>query len=1279
MVQVRVWNPSDPSRVIETAALLDTGSTRTFCSHRLFDELSISTKPRPLRVNTVNHVGESLASSVGVLTVCGLGVNRVPYTIQEAFSMPRPHLGDMSVMTRSQANSHAHLRHLSLPERSPQEVHLLIGVDNHQLFRPQALALGSDADPFAINTRLGWVVLSSQTTQEDARSWSIVGTTETLEELHRKLERFWVFESSGLFDTARGMSVADKAVDALWTKEIKRVDGHYVLPIPFKLASPHLPDSHEMAKKRLDHLGRRLQRNSELKQQYVESMTSLLRSGYAEPIAEVPKGPVWYIPHHPVFGANKDKLRVVFDCAAKSRGVSLNDIIHQGPDYNNTLLGVLLRFRTRSVAFMADIHAMFHQVRVPEAQRDVLRFLWWPDGNLDQAPTTYRMTAHLFGGTWSPSVCCFALRQTAIEFAHQYGEEAARTVNRNFYVDDCLKSVDNVQQGQRLVQNLRGLVSEGGFHLTKWTSNDPELLKDIPRQDCSKAQSEAVPGATLEEHALGVHWSVREDRLGYAVRVPTRPITKRGILSTLSSVFDPLGLVSPFVLHARLIVQDLCRVGVGWDDDLSEEVVARWKKWLSALNSLPTITFARCFRPSWASAAATHTLHHFSDASQVAYGVASYLLTQEGNRRSTTLVMAKSRLAPLKEVTIPRLELMAATLATKQDELLRRELDIPLERSCYWTDSTIVLQYIANNERRFHVFVANRIAEIHARSEPSDWHHVPTKENPADDCSRGLDPEELQAERWQRGPEFLQLSPGEWPRLATLGALPTDDPEVKATENAMAAQETPRDVWGDFLRHHSDYNQLVRRVALLHAFFSRSPLTVTPSSLRQAERTIWRSIQARVYEREITRLKGGSELLRDSPLLRLSPELHDGLLVTTGRLRHTIHHDSNEKPIILPARHHVTEILLRRLHAERAHCGVQQLVAESRKQHWIVGVTVLAKRVVRQCFTCRRREARPLRQKMADLPPDRVTAGGAAFSRVGLDYFGPILVKRGRGTEKRYGCLFTCLVTRAVHIEVAHSLDTDSFLSALYRFIARRGLPELIRSDNGRNFVGAEKELREQMSLWNQNRIQQGLAHKGIKWLFNPPDASHRGGVWERQIRTIRRVLAGLTREQTLTDESLRTLLTVAEGIVNDRPLTASSDDPRDLQALTPNHLLLLRAASIPGRDFAPDVPGVRQRWRQVLYLADLFWTRWKRYYLPTLRSRTKWHGKQRNVKVGDIVLLMDKQLEKHQWPLARVTKIMPGDDGLVRTVEVRTATGRYQRPVQRLCMLEEAAVAQER
>ena len=204
---------------------------------------------------------------------------------------------------------------------------------------------------------------------------------------------------------------------------------------------------------------------------------------------------------------------------------------------------------------------------------------------------------------------------------------------------------------------------------------------------------------------------------------------------------------------------------------------------------------------------------------------------------------------------------------------------------------------------------------------------------------------------------------------------------------------------------------------------------------------------------------------------------------------------------------------MRFTHEKTAHSGREYVVAELRRKYWITGVRGLVKRVLKKCITCKRQDARPCEQQMGDLPPDRVTPGGPAFVSVGVDYFGPIAVKRGRGREKRYGCLFTCLSSRAVHIEVVESLDTDSFINCLQRFIARRGLPELIHSDNGRNFVGAERELRQGLQAWEQERIEGDLSEKGVRWIFNTPTASHMGGVWERQIRSVRWILSRLVQE----------------------------------------------------------------------------------------------------------------------------------------------------------------------
>lgn len=308
---------------------------------------------------------------------------------------------------------------------------------------------------------------------------------------------------------------------------------------------------------------------------------------------------------------------------------------------------------------------------------------------------------------------------------------------------------------------------------------------------------------------------------------------------------------------------------------------------------------------------------------------------------------------------------------------------------------------------------------------------------------------------------------------------------------------------------------------------------------------------------------------------------------------------------------------------------------------------------------------------MAELPADRVTPDKPPFTWVGIDCFGPFHIKRGRSLVKRYGCLFTCLTVRAIHIEIIHSLDTSSFINALQRFISRRGCPERIRSDNGTNFVSAEKELREAIQSWNQLHIRQFLQQKEIEWEFNPPSASHMGGVWERIIRTIRKVLGAVMKEQAMDDEGLATMMCQVEAVINSRPLTAISDDPSDLRPLTPNHLLLLR----PGPSLPPGVfvkeDLYRRRWRQVQYLSDLFWRRWTKEYLPILQQRQKWLLPTRNLQIGDIILIADENSPRSLWPLGRVLQTFPGDDGLVRSAQVKTQSSILVRPTDKLCLLE--------
>jgi hypothetical protein len=397
-----------------------------------------------------------------------------------------------------------------------------------------------------------------------------------------------------------------------------------------------------------------------------------------------------------------------------------------------------------------------------------------------------------------------------------------------------------------------------------------------------------------------------------------------------------------------------------------------------------------------------------------------------------------------------------------------------------------------------------------------------------------------------------------------------------------------------------------------------------------------------------------------------------GILCVGGRLEHASIPSESKHQMILPKSHHVVNLIIQHYHEMAGHSGKEYVLSLLRQRFWIVRGRAAVSRVLSSCVDCKRRISRPAQQRMADLPQDRVIPDAPPFSYVGVDYFGPFLVKRGRSMAKRYGCLFTCLSSRAIHIEVAYSLETDSFVNAFYRFISRRGTPIQMRSDNGTNLVGGEKELREAIQQWNQNQISESLKQKEICWRFNPPYASHMGGIWERQIRTIRKIFVAIVKQQPLDDDGLMTLMCQVESIVNGRPITVVSNDVKDLEPLTPNHLLLLRSGStLPPGIFVKEDSYHKKRWRQIQYLANVFWRRWVKEYLPSCQMRQKWFQPSHNFAVGDVVLLVEEHTPRNLWPLGRISDVFPGRDGLVRSVQVTTRSSGFVRAINKLCLLE--------
>ena len=1290
------------SCVIETYAFLDPGSNATFCTEKLMAQLSIRGKRTEILLKTMGNEKPVKTYSTTGLEVCSLdGSNFIE--LPEVFTQNAIPVSAENIPVQADLEAWPYLKDVHL-NSIRAEVALLIGANVPKAIEPLKVINSQGNGPYAVLTRLGWTVngpLGGTAPADEHGRPRISSNRISVAKLEELLVQQYNQDFSELaYDEKQEHSFEDKKFIKVVNESITKKEGHYVIRLPFRQDGICLPNNRKIAEQRTRSLSQRFKKDEAFRNDYITFMNDVLMKGHAERVPEEQlhrnDGRLWYIPHHGVYHKRKKTIRVVFDCTSSFQGASLNSELLQGPDLTNTLLGVLLRFRQEPVAVMADIEGMFHQVKIPEDDVDFLRFLWWPGGDTNEPLAEYRMTVHLFGAVSSPSCANFALRRTADENEGKYGTEVLNTIRRNFYVDDCLKSVHNEEQATCLVQELKAVCTTGGFKLTKWTSNSRSVLASVPAEERAKE----VKNLDLDtdklpvERALGMRWDIESDTFFFTITPKQQSLTRRSILSVLNSVYDPLGLLAPVMLTGKAILQELCKLNCGWDEEIPSAFAVKWKEWLTELNLISDLKVKRCFKPPNFETSSAQ-LHHFCDASERGYGTVSYLkLTSNSGQTHIAFVIGKARVAPLKVVTIPRLELAAAVLAARIDRMLKKELEVNLTDSVFWTDSTSVLKYIFNDTRRFQTYVANRVSTIRDLTHKSQWRHITTAINPADSASRGMRAETFVRDGcWLKGPDFLMQPETDWPTLSEVPLVLSDsDPEIKKTAVTFATTALPNACpLTRFIEHFSSWDRLIRATAWLlkfkktlrHLSLKRKaahtqvkpdlPEQLSVRELAEAEESLVSYVQRNTFRDEVASLQRGQPVKRSCRIYKLDPVLQDGTLRVGGRLSKLAMPETMKHPAILPNDHHFSRLLMNHIHVLVGHCGRNQMLSKLRTKYWIIKANSMARKITRDCVLCRRWHGTAVQQKMADLPLNRITPDLPPFTHTGLDYFGPIEVKRGRSKVKRYGALFTCLATRAIHLEMAYTLDTDSCISALRRFICRRGQVKEIVSDNGTNFVGAERELREAFDHLNLTNIQHSVQAEGIKWTFNPPYGPHHGGAWERLIRIIKKILYSITKEQTLDDECLQTALCEVEAIMNDRPITTVSDDVKDPEPLTPNHLLLMKGMPIlpPGLFEKHDIYS-RRRWKQVQYLSDLFWKRWTREYLPLMQERQKWNEVRENLKSGDIVLVIDDNSPRNSWPMGRIMDVFPDKWGHVRRVRIRTRTGTLERPITKLCLLKD-------
>ena len=1099
--------------------------------------------------------------------------------ISRAWTVNKLPVSKRSIPTAQDASHWQHLDGIEFPELKKENVTMIIGSDVPEAHWLLEQRRGQRTQLYAVKTLLGWTLMGpiGEETNKDFQVHFIKHEEKKLEGQVERMFRM-DFSESQVNPSAVEMSLEDSRALSIMESSTRKVNGHYQIDLPWRHSSPCLPNNRKMAEKRLILLQWRLKKNPWLRDKYRQIIDDYEKKGYASKVPQrsnngkVEVGRIWYLPHHPVLNTQKaGKVRIVFDCAAKYRNTSLNDQLLQGPDLTSTLIGVLLRFRQERVALMSDIEAMFHQVKVNPQESNVLRFLWWPDGDFSKPTEEYKMQVHLFGATSSPSCASFGLRKTTQDFGAEFDAETITTVNKNFYVDDCLKSVQTVNKAVRLADQLRALLAKGGFHLTKWVRNSGKVMASILENDRAASIIDFEFESLPVERALGVIWDVETDSFRFRVLEGKKVSTRRGILSLISSMYDPFGFASPFILPAKQILQRLCRTNYEWDEVVPTAELETWNIWQESLTQLTSLAIPRCFKKHLKTELSSIQLHNFSDASMQGYGAVSYLrLVDEDGKINVSFLVGKSRVTSLKPVTIPRLELTAAVLAVKLSRQIQEELEITIHSITFWTDSTV----------------------IHHLLNPSQWRHVGTKCNPADYASRGIIPDEKEKiHEWLNGPMFLRTNE-DWPKNPE-GLKEMSDEQLEWRKNAQVHEISTvkhSRTLNKFLEHYSCWYALQKGTAWLlqflvflrHTYFRGAPTKdeenivkgpLTVEEVRMAAEKIVKFVQHQYFPEEIKILESINKqtqklpnryLRRTSKLRKLNPILVNGMIRVEGRLEKSPIPFSAKHPMILPQKHHITELIIRHYHQREGHMGPRQVLAAIRQSFWIFHGPTEVRKLTRNCLDCRKRHALPSNQIMASLPEVRVTPQNPPFTFIGVDYFGLLMVRQGRSLVKWYGCLFTCLTMRAVHIEIAHSLDAESFLCAFSRFTSRRGQPHDVYSDNGTNFTAANSTLKVEFEKLRaqtaQTHIEDRMRKSYIQWHFNPPAASHMGGVWERLIRSIQRILKALLQEQVVNDEALLTFMAEVERILNDCPLVRQENHPDALDPLTPSKLLLLQS-----------------------------------------------------------------------------------------------------------------------
>lgn len=1153
-------------------------------------------------------------------------------------------------------------------------VDMLLGADLYPAIMDGRREIIDVSLPSAFNTIFGWVLIGPMGQHHADQSHAFpVSLTTSIETL---LDKFWHIEEP---DDAPLAFTGDGQCEQIFTNECTRLSsGRFVVPLPFQQPSRLLnfPGSRAMALKRFNTLERKLQSDVKLHRMYTDFMSDYLALGHMS-VATSPGQ--YFIPHHAVFRPDEreSKVRVVFDASARCPGgSSLNDRLLQGPKLQQDIVNILTRFRIAQFAFTADICKMYRQILILPTYRKYQHILW-RSSPTDQL-VEYELNTVTYGMNCAPFLALRTLQMIA-ETDCDEADKVRDALTSQTYVDDICTGADSELETLALQCQLINVMKKSGLELKKWSSNLSKVLDAVPsnhRMNGSLPVNVADDGCTK---VLGVQWQSSGDFFGCVLHCDSAPVfTKRGLLSVIARIFDPLGLFAPTIFRAKCIMQRTWSLKLSWDDPLPDDIRTEWSTFVSDLPALSNVRVPRHINSHQGSPC---QLLGFCDASQSGYAAVVYIRILDVPRESSVFLLgAKTKLAPLKPLSIPRLELNGALLLSRWMDKLRNCLGSQLNivETFAWTDSTIVLSWLTMTHDLFKVYVSNRVHQIVSRLPSCQWLHVRSEQNPADCVSRGVAPSDMtNLDLYWKGPDFLRADSVTWDKKPP--PLPLQ--ELPETCPGPAVVHIITDV-REWFHIFSSYDRAVRVVARIIRF-SNNCRRIGSCHIRSeylSRQELDNAIQVLVIESQRCHFSGlrkelvAGRNLSSKPISRLRPFIDSNDVIRVGgRLRHSSLSFQEKHPILLAKRSHLALLIGRHWHKITCHAGPRTMSVLIHRQFWIMSIRSVLFDVCHNCTVCVRLDSRSSRPLMADLPAARVQEC-RPFSRVGVDFAGPLHMKetslRKSRTYKVYIAVFVCFAVKAVHLEVVTALSTDAFLAAFDRFVARRGLPTDIYSDCGTNFVGADTHLSKTINS-SQGQAALGNSRSMCSWHFNPPSAPHFGGLWEAAVRSTKRLLIRVMGNHMFSYEEFNTIVSRVEAILNSRPLTPVSTDPDDLDFLSPGHFLIGQPLlAVPPRSTYTAKMTVTNRWKLLDQCHQAFWKRWSSEYLTTLQERIKWIAEGPNLRVDDMVVVMDGQSSPLAWRLGRVRQVLPGPDGIVRVARVFTLQGDIIRPVVKLVQL---------